>query len=39
MTLEEKKQFVNDNLKVIPEEELKLFNYNFACVFTKNSTC
>lgn len=39
MNLEEKKQYVKDNLNFIPEEELKLFKYNFACVYTKNSTC
>lgn len=39
MTLEEKKQYVNENLHYIPEDELNLFNYNFACVYTKNSSC
>ena len=39
MTLLEKKQYVEENLKVVPEEELRLFNYNFACVLTKNSSC
>lgn len=39
MNLLEKKQYVNENLKYVPAEELELFNYNFACVYTKNSTC
>lgn len=39
MTLLEKKQYVEENLKLVPEEELRLFNYNFACVLTKNSSC
>lgn len=39
MTLEEKRQYVNDNLHYIPTQELDLFNYNFACVYTKNSSC
>ncbi len=39
MTLEEKRQYVKDNLNFIPEKELNLFNYNFSCVYTKNSTC
>lgn len=39
MTLQEKKQYVNEYKHVIPEEELKLFEFNFACVLTKNSSC
>lgn len=39
MTLQEKKQYVNDYKHLIPENELKLFEFNFACVFTKNSSC
>ena len=39
MTLLEKKQYVTENLHLVPEEELRLFNYNFACVLTKNSSC
>ena len=39
MTLLEKKQYVEENLKLVPEEELRLFYYNFACVLTKNSSC
>lgn len=39
MNLEEKKLYVQDNLKYVPVEEVNLFNYNFACVYTKNSSC
>ena len=39
MNLQEKKQYVNENIKYVPEEELRLFNYNFACVFTMSSSC
>lgn len=39
MTLQEKKQYVIDYKHLISEEELRLFEFNFACVLTKNSTC
>lgn len=38
MTLEEKRIYVNENLHHVPEREIKDFNFNFACVLTKNST-
>ena len=37
MKLEEKKQYVETNLKYLPAEEKKSYDFNFACVFTKNS--
>jgi len=39
MNLEEKRLYVLENSKYVPLEEIKLYNYNFACVYTKNSTC
>ena len=39
MNLEEKKLYVKENLKYVPAEEVRLYDYNFACVYTKNSTC
>lgn len=37
MQLEEKRAFVARNLDKVPQAELDLFRFNFACVFTKNS--
>lgn len=39
MNLLEKKAFVEANLHVVPQNELESFLFNFACVYTKNSTC
>lgn len=37
MNLQEKKRFVSENLHLVPEEERKLFDFNLACVLTRNS--
>lgn len=37
MNLQEKRNYVLENLHFVPEEEMKLFNFNFACVLTRNS--
>ncbi len=37
MNLQEKKEFVLENLHFVPEEEKNLFNFNFVCVLTRNS--
>lgn len=37
MNLQEKRNYVLENLHYVPEEEMKLFNFNFACVLTRNS--
>lgn len=37
MNLQEKRQYVLENLHYVPEEEKKLFDFNFACVLTRNS--
>lgn len=37
MNLQEKKQYVLENLHLVPEEEKKLFDFNLACVLTRNS--
>lgn len=37
MNLNEKKAFVEENLKFLPESELKAYDFNFICVLTKNS--
>lgn len=37
MNLQEKRNFVLENIHYVPEEEKKLFDFNFACVFTRNS--
>ncbi len=37
MTLEEKKKYVEENLHKLTKEELNFFNFNFACVYTRNS--
>ena len=39
MNLQEKKLYVEENIKFVPEEEIRLFNFNFACVFTMSSSC
>ena len=37
MNLEEKRLYVQKNLEYLPKEEYESFEFNFACVFTKNS--
>jgi Fic family protein len=37
MNLSEKKAYVMENLKYLPEFEKKAFDFNFQCVLTKNS--
>lgn len=37
MNLNEKKAYVEQNLKFLPESEKKAFDFNFLCVLTKNS--
>lgn len=37
MNLEEKRKYVLENIQLVPAEEKKLFDFNFACVFTRNS--
>ena len=37
MNLQEKRNYVLENLHFVPEEEKKLFDFNFACVLTRNS--
>ncbi len=37
MQLEEKRAFVNRNIDKVPQTELDLYRFNFACVFTKHS--
>ncbi len=37
MDLFDKKAFVNENLHLLPEAERNSFDFNFACVYTKNS--
>lgn len=37
MDLLQKKAFVDENIHLLPESELNSFNFNFACVYTKNS--
>ena len=37
MNLSEKKAYVMENLKYLPEFEKKAFDFNFVCVLTKNS--
>ncbi len=37
MNIQEKKDYISENLHLIPEEERKSFAFNFACVLTKNS--
>ena len=39
MNLMEKKQYVDENIKYVPEEELAMWDNNFACVFARNSSC
>lgn len=39
LNLLEKKQYVNDYQHLVPADEIALYNYNFACVYTKNSAC
>ena len=38
MNLLEKKEYVLQNIHVVPVEELEAYNQNFAHVFTKNSS-
>ncbi len=37
MNLQEKRNYVLENVGCVPAEELKAFNFNLACVLTKNS--
>ena len=37
MNLQEKKDYVLENLHFVPEEEKNLFDFNFVCVLTRNS--
>ena len=37
MNLEEKRRFVEENIKHLPLDEEQSYKFNFACVFTKNS--
>ena len=37
MNIQEKKNYVKENVHFIPEEERQSFAFNFACVLTKNS--
>ena len=37
MNLQEKKDYVVENLHFVPEEEKNLFDFNFVCVLTRNS--
>ena len=37
MNLPEKRKFALENLHCVPEEETKLFDFNVACVYTRNS--
>ena len=37
MTLEEKRKFIKENASKLTEEELHFFDFNFACVYTRNS--
>ena len=39
MNFEEKKKYVDENLKYVPAEELALWENNFACVYARNSSC
>ena len=39
MNLEQKRAYVQENINKVSEEQLRLFNFNFDCVFTKNSCC
>ena len=39
MNLEQKRTYVQENINLVPEEQLRLFNFNFDCVLTKNSCC
>lgn len=37
MNLNEKRAFVEKNLKFLPQKEKEAFDFNFVCVYTKNS--
>lgn len=37
MNLKEKREYVLENLHFVPEEEKRLFDFNFKCVLTRNS--
>lgn len=37
MNIQEKKKYVLENISIIPEGERQSFDFNFACVLTKNS--
>ncbi len=37
MNLEEKRKYVLENIHFVPDEEKRLFDFNFACVLTRNS--
>ena len=37
MNLQEKKDYVLENLHFVPEEEKNLFDFNFVCVLPRNS--
>ena len=39
MNFDEKKKYVDENLKYVPAEELALWENNFACVYARNSSC
>ena len=39
MNLMEKKKYVDENIKYVPNEELAMWDNNFACVFARNSSC
>ena len=37
MTLQEKRKFIEENRHKLTNEEVEFFNFNFACVYTRNS--